>query len=121
MATLLRNSFALTAVVLAMSSAAGAEQILPKSPEVLAAGEAAYKANCLACHGEHGDGAGPAGAMMNPKPRSFSEGNYKKGGKPQELFNTITNGLDGTAMAAFKHLSVKERSGLVYFVLKFKK
>lgn len=98
-----------------------ADGILPNSPEVMAAGEASYKTNCLMCHGANGDGSGPAGALMNPKPRSFGDGKFSRGGKPEELFQTITNGMDGTAMAAFKHLSVKERSGLVYYILKMKK
>ena len=97
-----------------------AENVLPSSAQVLSAGQAAYQKNCLACHGAKGDGAGPAGALMNPKPRSFASGTFAKGSKPQELFNTITNGIDGTAMASFKHLTREERSGLVYVVQKFK-
>ena len=38
-----------------------------------AKGEAHYKTLCIACHGEKGDGNGPAGAAMNPKPGSFTD------------------------------------------------
>ncbi len=37
-----------------------------------AKGEAQYKAMCVACHGEKGDGNGPAGAALTPKPTNFA-------------------------------------------------
>lgn len=36
-----------------------------------AKGEAHYKTLCVSCHGEKGDGNGPAGAALNPKPTNF--------------------------------------------------
>lgn len=38
-----------------------------------AKGEAHYKTLCISCHGEKGDGNGPAAAAMNPKPGNFSD------------------------------------------------
>jgi cytochrome c553 len=38
-----------------------------------AKGEAHYKSLCVSCHGEKGDGNGPAGAAMNPKPGNFTD------------------------------------------------
>ncbi|MDP3151522.1 MAG: cytochrome c [Archangium sp.] len=38
-----------------------------------AKGEAHYKTLCISCHGEKGDGNGPAGAAMNPKPGNFTD------------------------------------------------
>lgn len=38
-----------------------------------AKGEAQYKTLCVACHGEKGDGAGPAGGALNPKPTNFTD------------------------------------------------
>ena len=38
-----------------------------------AKGEAHYKTLCISCHGEKGDGNGPAGASMNPKPGNFTD------------------------------------------------
>ena len=93
----------------------------PKAtPELLEKGKAAYSTNCLTCHGEKGDGNGPAGAMMNPKPRDFAVGKFKKGNKPDQVFKTITNGLAGTSMAGFGHLSEEERWALAHYVLSFK-
>jgi len=98
-----------------------AEAARKSSPELLKKGEAAYKTNCLICHGEKGDGNGPAGAMMNPKPRSFAKDAFKKGDKPEQIFETISKGLEGTAMASFSYLPEEDRWGLAYYVLKLKK
>jgi len=38
-----------------------------------ARGEATYKAMCASCHGEKGDGTGPAGAALNPHPTNFTD------------------------------------------------
>jgi cytochrome c553 len=38
-----------------------------------AKGEATYKTMCASCHGEKGDGNGPAGAALNPKPTNFTD------------------------------------------------
>lgn len=38
-----------------------------------AKGEAQYKTLCVSCHGEKGDGAGPAGAALTPKPTNFTD------------------------------------------------
>jgi cytochrome c553 len=32
-----------------------------------------YKVFCVTCHGEKGDGNGPAGANLNPKPGNFTD------------------------------------------------
>ncbi len=100
----------------------GASAGPPKSsPELIAKGKASYVTNCLTCHGENGDGNGPAGQYMNPKPRSYTKDKFKKGEKPEQVFKTITAGIDGTAMTGFGHLPEDERWGLVYYVLSFKK
>lgn len=38
-----------------------------------AKGEAQFKAMCVSCHGEKGDGAGAAAAALNPKPTNFTD------------------------------------------------
>src|SRR2546428_353773 len=41
------------------------------------AGKAVYERKCLLCHGEKGDGKGPAAELLDPKPRDFTSGIYK--------------------------------------------
>lgn len=36
-------------------------------------GEAAYKTNCISCHGEKGQGDGVAAGQINPKPTNFAD------------------------------------------------
>ena len=40
-------------------------------------GEAIYLKRCVWCHGEEGDGFGPAGELLVPPPRDFTSGLYK--------------------------------------------
>jgi len=46
---------------------------LTATDSVLADGQRIYATNCSACHGETGQGDGPAGAALDPKPSSLSE------------------------------------------------
>ncbi|MDP2728176.1 MAG: c-type cytochrome [Dehalococcoidia bacterium] len=76
------------------------------------AGAAIYKQSCIACHGEKGDGKGPAGASLKPPPVDFSTP------EQQEHFEKIqdhhfwrfSEGVPGTAMPPFKgQLSEQQR------------
>lgn len=42
-------------------------------PAMIAKGKEIYAAKCAVCHGEHGDGKGPAAANINPKPGDFTD------------------------------------------------
>lgn len=101
-------------------SAAPAPKVPKSTPQLIEKGKAAYATNCEMCHGSKGDGNGPAGAAMNPKPRDFS-GPFKNGKKPAEVFKSISEGLAGTAMAGFAHIPEEDRWGIVYHVLSFDK
>jgi mono/diheme cytochrome c family protein len=68
-----------------------------------------YKANCAGCHGNAGEGNGPAASSLKPKPANFVAVDYKdsKGKNPREytdaeLTEIIQNGRKGTAMPAWK-------------------
>lgn len=90
------------------------------TPKLLEKGKANYTANCLTCHGEKGDGNGPTGKLLNPKPRDFSKAKFKKGDKVEQIFTTLTNGLEGTAMVGYKHLSEEDRWSIAYYVRSLK-
>lgn len=92
----------------------------PQSPELLAKGKSAFTVNCVPCHGEKGDGTGPAAAALEPKPRNFAKDEFKKGAKPEQVFETLTKGIEGTAMAPFAHLPEEDRWALVYAVLELR-
>jgi len=79
-------------------------------------GKKTYANTCAVCHGPKGRGDGPAGMSLNPKPRNFIEGKWKQGGDSITLFKTIAKGIPGGSMAAFEHLPVKDRWGMVQYI-----
>ena len=91
-----------------------------KTKKLLTKGKEVFTVNCVACHGEKGMGDGPAAVALNPKPRSFVGDKFKNGSKPVQVFKSITEGLAGTPMVAYGHLSEEDRWGLVYHVLSFR-
>jgi len=90
-----------------------------------AAGKAVYERKCALCHGEKGDGKGPAAELLVPRPRDFTTGVYKirstanKIPTDQDLFRVITEGMPGTSMPAWDVLADKDRWNLVAYVKSF--
>jgi len=87
------------------------------TPELISIGKEAYAKNCLSCHGSEGKGDGVAGMALNPKPRNLTlnEG-WKNGREFGKIYQTLEEGLAGTAMAAYEYLPVKERIAIIHFV-----
>ncbi len=75
-------------------------------------GEGIYVKRCLQCHGEEGDGLGPAAERLNPPPRDFTLGLYKIKSSAfdadlpndQDLFRMVRDGMPGTAMPGWSDL-----------------
>jgi mono/diheme cytochrome c family protein len=69
---------------------------------------------CSACHGEEGAGDGPAAAALvdasgEPiEPWDFIRGFYKSGSTEQDLYRTISTGLNGTPMVAYAAATTEE-------------
>jgi mono/diheme cytochrome c family protein len=68
-------------------------------------GREKYTLYCRPCHGDNGDGRGPAGIGLRPPPRNFKEPVFKFGGveagnlpPDEELMRIVKVGLHGTAM-----------------------
>ena len=96
-----------------------------------AAGKALYDVNCLSCHGATGKGDGPVGAVLDPKPRDFSTGDFAfdtdadgAKGTDADLLNVVTNGATaygGSAlMAPWPALSDADKANVVAFVQSLK-
>lgn len=88
------------------------------------AGKATYIRECSACHGERGDGEGPAAAFLDPRPRDLRKGTFKlrttESGQPArtaDIYRTVERGIPGSAMPAFTYLDAKERREVVAYVL----
>ena len=86
-------------------------------------GQESYKRNCAVCHGEKGLADGLAAKFIFPKPRNFSDVMFKirstsSGDVPtdQDLFDTIKNGMPGSAMPSFSYLQDEERWNLIEYI-----
>ena len=90
-------------------------------------GKNLYTQNCVACHGEKGDGKADAAAFLLPKPRDLVAAKYRlrstmAGQLPTDvdLFRSISLGMPGTAMPPWRHaLSEEDRWALVEYVKSF--
>ncbi len=87
-----------------------------------------YGAHCAVCHGSDGSGDGPAAYLLFPKPRDFTRAYFKirstrSGSLPtdEDLYQTVTSGMPGSAMPSFKWLSEADRHALVRVVKSFSK
>ena len=76
--------------------------------ETLNRGRTAYMQYCRACHGDKGDGKGPAAPGLRPPPRDFTQGSFKFGWvldqklpRDEDLVRIVRGGLHGTAMVGW--------------------
>jgi mono/diheme cytochrome c family protein len=111
----------------AAAAAAGRAQGQPR-PGAEDLGWTTYQRFCVGCHGEKGDGNGPAADFLVPRPRDFSRAVFKFGSTPagslpldEDLRRTIEHGLRGTAMPSFALLSTAQKDALVRTVKGFSK
>jgi mono/diheme cytochrome c family protein len=114
----------LVAVVSSWALAAAAAEPKPKapklSPELAAKGRTTFQALCASCHGDKGDGQGPAGLYLNPKPRHFEKDPFKQGESVEQIFATLATGVPGTAMVAYAHLPEEDRWAVAWYVHQFR-
>jgi DMSO reductase family type II enzyme heme b subunit len=91
-------------------------------------GETIYAHRCMGCHGEEGDGLGPAEERLNPPPRDFSLGLYKIKTtafdddipNDADLMRMIREGMPGTAMPGWGDvLSEADMRDLVAYIKTF--
>lgn len=95
------------------------------SPEMIKEGEKIYFVKCVWCHGTEGAGDGPGADRLWPRPRDFTQGTFKirhtaSGELPtdEDLFQTVTHGLPGSAMPGWSHvLTDSQRRAVVAFVM----
>ncbi len=88
--------------------------------ELIAKGEASYKANCVSCHGDNGMGDGPSAATMNPKPRNFhSKDGWTNGRKISQMYKTLEEGIVKNGMASYNYLPAEDRFALIHYVRTF--
>ena len=102
---------------------------------MIEAGKRVYFTKCVWCHGVDGAGDGPGADRLWPRPRNFNQGTFKirhtaSGELPlfnynersadsgkNDLFDTVTHGLPGSAMPPWEGiLSEEQRAQVLSFV-----
>jgi mono/diheme cytochrome c family protein len=93
--------------------------------DLITSGKRLYAdAGCVECHGAQGKGDGPSAKHLKDEAgnqidaANLTVRPFKSGSKPQDLYRTVSTGLNGTPMPAYANvLSAKERWTLVYYIL----
>jgi mono/diheme cytochrome c family protein len=106
-------------LALALPAAAAAPELGTDAQR--ANGARLYAKFCSQCHGDQGDGKGPAAPMLQPLPRDFTGGKYKIRTTPSgtlptqsDLESIIRKGMPYTAMPGWPQLSDGEIRDLAY-------
>lgn len=89
-------------------------------------GKLVYEKYCVGCHGEKGDGNGPASARLITRPRDFTKGIFKfrstdSSSLPLEtdLARTISRGLSRVSMPAFPLMPERDRMAVIEYLKSF--
>ncbi|HFD80077.1 MAG TPA: c-type cytochrome [Gammaproteobacteria bacterium] len=88
----------------------------PRQTPDPASGRHLFAENCVSCHGVHGAGDGPLARKLEPAPTNFLDRERYRQRTLFGLYNTITRGVNGTAMPAFTQLSEAQRWNLAFYV-----
>lgn len=92
--------------------------VFPRFGPDVGNGERLFDENCVPCHGPRGAGNGPAADTLNPKPRDFTDPDRLNQYAPYQLFQAISFGVEGTAMASFAEaFTADERWDLAFYVM----
>lgn len=101
-----------------------AQMSLPRSEEWIEYGKEVYERRCVGCHGEKGDGNGPAATFLHSfRPRAFTAGVFKfrttpTGSLPTDgdLLRVLARGVRGTAMPSWHELPEKDRLAVIQYI-----
>jgi mono/diheme cytochrome c family protein len=104
---------------------ATAVELLALAPEALKSAAGGFKVRCVQCHGQAGDGRGPNAAFIDPYPRDFRSGAFKRttgathNGKPRldDIVTTLRGGVKGTSMPMFDLIPADEVRATAGYVI----
>jgi mono/diheme cytochrome c family protein len=88
-----------------------------RSLEAQERGRALFRANCVLCHGERGDGHGQRASGFAKPPADFTDPYWRQRATPRRVFFAVREGVRGTPMPRWDWLSDDEAWDLVAYVL----
>jgi len=93
------------------------DEIAVATPSRVTNGQQLFAEHCASCHGDQGEGDGPAGVALQPRPRDLTSlAGWKRGVRLSDIFRTTSLGLEGSQMPGFDYLTVEERFALAHSV-----
>lgn len=85
--------------------------------QLISRGREVFRASCVGCHGETGNGDGSAGATLNPPPRNFRKPDgWVNGSKVSQIYRTLQEGIVRTGMSSFNYLPPDDRFALAHYI-----
>lgn len=91
-------------------------RVAPRQAPDLRSAAADYTTHCAGCHGATGRGDGPAAKGLTPSPADLTDAGRMGQHSVFGLYNTITLGIEGTAMTGFAALTESQRWALAFHV-----
>jgi high-affinity iron transporter len=88
--------------------------LAPAATPDLRQGVALYAQACASCHGLEGTARTPLATSMDPPPIAFTDRTRARERSLFALYQVVSQGLEGTAMQSFAHLSESERWALAF-------
>jgi high-affinity iron transporter len=79
-------------------------------------GRILYLENCALCHGTRADGHGVR-RNLSSRPQSFTDRAWRDRSSPRSVYFVIQEGVQGTAMPAWKNLDEDQTWDLVAYLL----
>ncbi len=89
--------------------------LAPRQAPDLVRGAALYAEQCASCHGVSGGGDGPGAKGLEPPVIAFTDRARARERSLFGLYQVIGQGLEGTAMPSFDHLSSDDRWALAFY------
>ena len=90
----------------------------PAERPSLARAQALYAESCAVCHGATGEADTERAAQLDPPPARFRSPDRLRDLSPFRVYNSLTFGVPGTAMASFESLSPADRWNLAFYVMR---
>ncbi len=90
---------------------------VPPTQRSLLHGKQIFLTNCIGCHGQYGDGRGPASQYMKPDPGNFNRPELQLAASDGQYYQYLLFGLPGTSMPAWgDYLTVQDIWDVINFL-----